>query len=60
MSRSAILWAVSALLLAWIVLQTALSFRIQACRDDGGAWDIQRWRCRVAPAIELKRELNRT
>lgn len=60
MSRSVLLWGLSALMLIWIVLQTVLSFRIQACREDGGAWDVQRWRCRVAPAIELRRELNRT
>lgn len=57
--RNVILWALSGLMLAWIMLLTAHSHYADGCRAAGGRWDWRRWRCRPAPAIELRRELQR-
>ncbi len=58
--RSIILWSLSALMLAWIMALTAHSHLAQGCLEQGGRWDGRRWKCRPAPAIELRRNLNRT
>ena len=57
--RSALLWALSAALLAWIVAVTVHDFKAQGCLEAGGSWEARRWHCRPAPAIELRRELQR-
>lgn len=57
--RSMVLWGLSAVLLAWIVALTVHTHFAEGCREAGGRWDWRKWKCRPAPAIELRRELNR-
>lgn len=58
--RSLLLWSGSALLLAWILLMSLYSYLSEGCRSAGGRWDWKRWSCRPVPAIELRRDLNRS
>lgn len=57
--RSRLLWGLSVLLLAWIMLMTAYSYVSEGCRASGGVWDWRRLHCRPAPAIELRRAIER-
>ena len=57
--RSIILWSLSTLLLAWIVGLTLHMHAAEGCREAGGRWEWRRWKCRAAPAIELRRGLDR-
>lgn len=59
MPRQALMWLLSGVMLAWVLLMGVYSHRYENCREIGGVWDWRRWHCRSAPAIELRRELQR-
>jgi len=43
--RSKILWSLSVVMLAWMVLMTWLGKRLDACVAEGGRWDARHWHC---------------
>jgi hypothetical protein len=61
MSRSRLLWAASALLLAWIGLLSLDQRRALQCAGEGGRWESLNWRCVPdAGRIILQRDIRRS
>ena len=61
MSRDILLWAGSAILLAWIAVLTVDQQRALTCAQQGGRWETLQWRCVPDPGrIILQREIRRS
>lgn len=58
--RSKLLWGLSAAMLVWLLLMTAVSERINRCRQEGGQWTWQGLKCRLLPGFELQRDIRRS
>jgi len=59
-SRGKILWALSAILLAWGIAMAGLSVLNASCARDGARFRISTWGCEpLGPAIILQRDLQR-
>jgi hypothetical protein len=60
MRRPVVLWALSAVMLLWLLAMSAANYRISRCQELGGQWSWKGWKCRLLPPIELQRDIRRS
>lgn len=58
--RSKLYWGLSIVMLAWLLLMSAVSESINQCRREGGRWTWRGLKCRPLPAFELQRDIRRS